>query len=159
LPGIRREQTNVKANLSFPIAVAAIALACASAPPKLDSFAPRAGAVWSPDCCGEPIVKTQPEYPKEAVRTGQDGWVIVSGILNERGWVTDPKVLAAEPEGVFDEAARKAFDSWRYAAPADRSSPHEVRAMLRFRRPRQAGPGMGPSGGGGMGGGGGGGGY
>jgi TonB family protein len=139
------------------LVTAAIALACAAAPPKLSSFKPRAGAVWSPDCCGDAVVQTAPEYPKELVRSGQDGWVVVSGILDDRGWVTEPVVLAAEPEGVFDEAAKKAFDSWRYAAP-DPSSRHEVRAVIYFRPPQRATPSM-PSGGGGAGGGGGGAGY
>jgi TonB family protein len=140
------------------VALVGLVLACVSATPELSSFPPRSGAVWSSKCCGEPIEHPAPEYPKEAMRSGQDGWVIVSGILDRRGWVTDPIVLVAEPEGVFDEAAKKAFDSWRYAAPTD-SSRHEVRAVLRFRRPQKAGAAPMPSGGGGTGGGGGGTGY
>jgi TonB family protein len=149
-----RHRALSRSTITF-VVLAAIATACVTPPPELASFPARAGAVWSADCCGDPIVQTKPEYPAAALRSGQDGWVIVSGILDERGWVTNPIVLAAEPEGVFDEAARKAFDAWRYAAPTDRSSPREVRAVLQFRRPRAATPAMGPSGGGGMSGGGG----
>ena len=81
--------------------------------------------------------------------SGQSGWVVVSGILDERGWVTDPVVLAAEPEGVFDAAALKAFDGWRYAAPADPANRREVRAVLSFRPPRRRPPRRRSSGGGG----------
>src|SRR5437867_3415746 len=96
---------------------AIVTLACVSAPPALSTFPARAGAVWSENCCGDPIVQMKPEYPA-AVAHGQDGWVVVSGILDERGWVTDPVVLASEPEGIFDEAALKAFDGSRYAVPS-----------------------------------------
>jgi outer membrane biosynthesis protein TonB len=58
-------------------------------------------------------------------------------VLDERGWVTDPKVLASEPAGVFDAAALAAFDAWRYATPPDASAaPREVRELLRFERRR-----------------------
>jgi TonB family protein len=116
----------------------ALALACISAPPALSTFPARAGAVYSPDCCGDPVVKTKLEYPADAVRSGQTGWVVVSGILDERGWITDPVVLAAEPEGVFDAAAVKAFDGWRYAAQSDPATRREVRAVLSFHPPRRS---------------------
>jgi TonB family protein len=141
---------------NLTLITAAIALACVSAPPALSTFPARAGAVWSEDCCGDPLVETKPEYPKEAVATGQQGWVVVSGILDERGWVTDPVVLVSEPEGVFDAAALSAFDGWRYAAPSDPAIRREVREVLSFQPPRRAGS-PGPSMGGGGGGGGGGG--
>ena len=138
---------------------ALVALACVSAPPALSTFPARAGAVWSADCCGDPVVHTEPAYPEDLVRSGQTGWVVVSGILDERGWVTEPTVLAAEPEGLFDAAALKAFDGWRYAAQSDPARRREVRAVLDFHPPRKtpapasapAGGGGGGSGGGGMG--------
>src|SRR5258706_139975 len=133
----------------------AFVIACVSPLPDLASFQPREGAVWSPDCCGEPIVQTKPEYPAAATRSGQTGWVVVSGILDERGWVTDPVVLAAEPEGVFDKAALAAFDGWRYSVPESYPSVrHEVRAVIPFRNERARGPApMGGASGGGGGGG------
>jgi TonB family protein len=138
---------------------ASIALACISAPPALSTFPSRAGAVWSPDCCGDPVVETAPVYPAERVRTGESGWVVVSGILDERGWVTQPVVLAAEPEAVFDAAALAAFDGWRYSAHSDPATRREVREVLTFAAPRKGtapasvpvGGGGGGSGGGGMG--------
>jgi TonB family protein len=149
-------------NKPFPLA---LAIACAflvlgclgAAPPALSSFPARDGAVWSPDCCGRPIVREEPRYPEEALRHGQTGWVIVSGILDARGWISDPVVLASDPAGVFDAAAAKAFDAWRYAAPPAGSARREVREVIRFERPR-AHPSM-PSDTGGAGGGGGGYGY
>ena len=106
-------------------------------PPAISSFTPRAGATWSADCCGEPVVRKDPAVPETAARRGDSGWVIVSGILDERGWVTEPIVLAAQPSGVFDAAALTAFDAWRYATPPA-GARREVRELLRFdvaRRP------------------------
>jgi TonB family protein len=132
----------------------AFLLACVSPVPDVSSFPARQGAVYVPDCCGEPIVQTKPEVPAAAMRSGQSGWVVVSGILDERGWVIDPTVLASEPEGVFDKAAVAAYDGWRYAVPtSDPGVRHEVRAVIQFRSERARGsPSMGggvPSGGGG----------
>ena len=137
------------------IASALLVLGCLfAAPPSLSSFPTRAGAVWSQDCCGKPIVRQEPKYPEAAARSGQTGWVIVSGILDQRGWVIDPVVLASDPKGVFDDAAVAAFDSWRYATPpTDAAAPREVRELLRFERRRA--PGQIPSDTGGGGGGGG----
>ena len=120
------------------IACAFLVLGCLFAtPPALDSFPTRPGAVFSPDCCGRPTEREQPRYPEAAARSGQSGWVIVSGILDERGWVTDPKVLASDPAGVFDDAALAAFDAWRYATPPGATAaPREVRELLRFERRR-----------------------
>ena len=121
------------------IASALLVVGCLfAAPPALSSFPTRAGAVWSPDCCGRPTVREEPKYPEAAARGGQSGWVVVSGILDDRGWVTEPKVLASEPAGVFDEAALAAFDAWRYAPPVSASpaAPREVREVLHFERHR-----------------------
>lgn len=135
------------------IASALLVLGCLfNTPPALSSFPTRAGAVFSADCCGRPIERAEPKYPEAAVRSGQSGWVIVSGILDNRGWVTEPKVLASDPAGVFDEAALAAFDAWRYAKPpSETAAPREVRELLRFerRRPPSSMPGESPSGGGG----------
>ena len=135
----------------IPIACSFLVLGCLfAAPPELDSFPTRPGAVWGADCCGRPIVREEPRYPDAA--GSQSGWVIVSGVLDGRGWVTDPKVLASEPPGVFDAAALAAFDAWRYATPDAIATPREVRELLRFERRRS--PAAMPSEGGSRGGGG-----
>jgi outer membrane biosynthesis protein TonB len=137
----------------FAIATA-VFFACISPPPELATFAAREGAVWSQDCCGSPVVEKAPQLPEDLKRRRLTGWVVVSGILDVRGWVTDPIVLAADPPGVFDAVALDAFDGWRYAAPSGAASPRrEVRAVIQFRPER---PSVTPVGGGGGGGGGGG---
>jgi len=61
-----------------------------------------------------PIVKVAPMYPARAQSQGTEGWVLLSFTVTEVGSVTDPKVLEAQPPGVFDEAAKKAVLKFKY---------------------------------------------
>jgi TonB family protein len=48
--------------------------------------------------------------------------------------VRDARVIAAQPEGVFEKAALAAFEQWRYSPPPSTSSEKgEVRVVLKFR--------------------------
>ncbi|HLT89497.1 MAG TPA: energy transducer TonB [Woeseiaceae bacterium] len=61
-----------------------------------------------------PLVRIAPEYPPRALRRGIEGWVQVQFTITETGAVKDAKVIAAEPPGLFDEAALKSIARWRY---------------------------------------------
>jgi len=62
----------------------------------------------------EPVTTPEPVYPPAAFRQGVGGWVEVEYTVNERGATTDVAVVAAEPRGVFDEAAVAAVAGWKY---------------------------------------------
>jgi protein TonB len=62
----------------------------------------------------EPVATPDPVYPQAALRQGIGGWVEVEYTVNERGSTGDVAVVAAEPRGVFDEAAITAVAAWRY---------------------------------------------
>jgi len=62
----------------------------------------------------EPVATPDPVYPPAAFRQGVAGWVEVEYTVNERGATTDVGVVAAEPRGVFDEAAVAAVAGWKY---------------------------------------------
>jgi TonB family protein len=62
----------------------------------------------------EPVATPDPVYPPAAFRQGLGGWVEVEYTVNERGATTDVAVAAAEPRGVFDEAAVAAVAGWKY---------------------------------------------
>jgi TonB family protein len=62
----------------------------------------------------EPLATPEPVYPAAAFRQGVGGWVEVEYTVNERGATTDVTVVAAEPRGVFDEAAVAAVAGWKY---------------------------------------------
>ncbi len=114
-----------------------VAAACAAPVADLHSFPARSGADYAPGPGGQPKIRKQPEFPGEA-RSGR-GWVIVSGLLDRKGWVREPIVLASWPEGVFEEAALQAFRGWRYEAPPPgEARQREVRAVIRFEQNRSS---------------------
>lgn len=58
-----------------------------------------------------------PRYPNRARRQRIEGWVEVSFMVQADGSVADPKVIDAEPRGVFDREALEAVRRWKYAPP------------------------------------------
>ncbi len=61
-----------------------------------------------------PIVKVAPIYPRRAQTRGIEGWVLLSFTVTETGSVIDPVVIDAEPQGIFDRAAMKAVERFKY---------------------------------------------
>jgi TonB family protein len=72
----------------------------------------------SPDAQGDgklqPMIAGVPEYPAAARERGAQGHVDVEFTVNAEGAVENPRVTAAEPRGVFDQAALAAIARWRY---------------------------------------------
>jgi len=108
--------------------------ACATLPPlspDLRSFPARPNSEL-PDSA-RLIVRKPADYPEKALRIRQEGWVVLSGVLDHEGWVRDPIVLESWPEGVFDTAALAAFSAWRYDVQSrSGSKPYEVRTLITF---------------------------
>lgn len=61
-----------------------------------------------------PIVKVAPVYPRRAQSRGIEGWVLLRFTVTETGSVIDPEVIDAEPAGIFDRAAMKAVQRFKY---------------------------------------------
>ncbi len=61
-----------------------------------------------------PIVKVAPVYPNRARTRGIEGFVLVSFTVDEKGRVQDPKVLDAQPRGVFERVALDAVRKFKY---------------------------------------------
>ncbi|WP_199609815.1 energy transducer TonB [Flocculibacter collagenilyticus] len=61
-----------------------------------------------------PIVKVAPVYPRRALSRGIEGYVIVEFTVNKQGAVTDPLVVKANPESIFDRAAMDAALKFKY---------------------------------------------
>ncbi len=61
-----------------------------------------------------PIVRIAPQYPREALLKGLEGWVQVEFIINADGTVRDPVVLAAEPPRMFNREALRAILRWKF---------------------------------------------
>jgi protein TonB len=74
-----------------------------------------------------------PRYPNAALRKQQEGWVEMDFTVAGDGSVKDITVRAANPSGVFDEAATKAVSQWRYVPIQRNGRAIEQRARLRMR--------------------------
>ena len=61
-----------------------------------------------------PIVKVAAIYPRRAQARGIEGFVVVEFTVTKTGAVTNPIVIQAEPEGIFDRAALDAVVKFKY---------------------------------------------
>lgn len=73
-----------------------------------------------------PRVKVQPIYPRRAQARGIEGWVLVEFTVTPLGTVTNPVVVDAEPQGIFDKAALDAVVKWKYKPRVIDGKPTEV---------------------------------
>jgi protein TonB len=62
----------------------------------------------------QPIVRVQPEYPFKAREQGTQGAVQVKMLVSERGAVQQVQIVAARPEGIFEDAVLKAVRQWKF---------------------------------------------
>jgi len=60
------------------------------------------------------VQRVQPKYPMDALRVGAQGSVILQLSIGADGTVTDARVVAATPEGVFEESALSAVQKWKF---------------------------------------------
>ena len=60
------------------------------------------------------LARTQPGYPPAARRQNVEGWIRVQYVVDERGSVGPVKVLAAEPEGFFEQSVLGTVRAWRF---------------------------------------------
>jgi protein TonB len=59
-------------------------------------------------------VRIEPQYPREALLKGIQGWVRVRFTIMEDGSVDDPIVVESEPRRLFDRAAIRAILRWKF---------------------------------------------
>jgi TonB family protein len=79
------------------------------------------------------VKSVQPEYPRKAREDSIQGWVELDFTVAESGQVTDLSVHAANPRGVFDQAAMSALAQWRYKPVLVDAKPVAQRARIRIR--------------------------
>lgn len=61
-----------------------------------------------------PIVRIEPQYPREALLKGVEGWVKVRFTILPDGSVSDPSVVDAEPARLFNREAIRAILRWKF---------------------------------------------
>ncbi len=77
-----------------------------------------------------PIVRVQPQYPRRAAERGIEGYVIVSLTVNQAGTTSDIKVVEAKPEGIFERAAIRAAEKFKYKPKVVNGKPVAVSGVL-----------------------------
>lgn len=73
-----------------------------------------------------PIVKVEPQYPRRALDRGIEGYVIVEFTVTKAGTTRDIRVVESEPSGIFDSAAAKAAEKFKYKPRVVDGQPIEV---------------------------------
>lgn len=61
-----------------------------------------------------PLVRINPQYPRNELIAGVEGWVKVKFIVEADGSVSSPKIIESKPPGVFDTAALRAIKKWKF---------------------------------------------
>jgi protein TonB len=66
------------------------------------------------DRAPEVLARVTPDYPYQARERGIEGYVAVKVLVGKDGEVRQVNILKAKPQGVFDQAVRKAMSGWRF---------------------------------------------
>ena len=62
-----------------------------------------------------PVAAIPPQYPRDALMQGLEGWVRVEFTINPDGSVSNARVVDAHPRrGIFDREALRAITRWRF---------------------------------------------
>lgn len=61
-----------------------------------------------------PIVRIEPQYPREALLDGISGWVEIEFTIEADGSVSDPKIIDSNPRRMFDRNAVRAIYKWKF---------------------------------------------
>lgn len=88
----------------------------------------RGGSQGSGDGDVVPIVRVEPQWPREALLQGIEGWVRIEFTIRPDGTVTDPQVIESEPRRMFDRQALRAIQRWRFRPRIVDGRPVERRA-------------------------------
>ncbi|MGO8857683.1 MAG: TonB family protein [Steroidobacteraceae bacterium] len=79
------------------------------------------------------VKSVKPTYPTKAEQAKTEGWVELDFTVAETGEIEDIAVHAANPPGVFDDAAIGALSHWRYQPVLHDDKPAAQRARIRIR--------------------------
>lgn len=79
-----------------------------------------------------PIVRIEPQYPREALIQGISGWVEVEFTIEPDGSVSKPRVTASEPSRIFNRNAIRAIYKWRFKPRIVDGKPVARRATQRL---------------------------
>lgn len=90
---------------------------------------------FNPDQDFLPVFFVQPSYPRSALFSNQEGFVIVSLTVDENGFVEDPTVIDSGGSRHFHKAALEAAEQFRYVPRFENNQPtktEDVRYKFTF---------------------------
>ena len=96
---------------------------------------PAAPAAGSENRAATLVTKTPPNYPPDAARKHEEGWVEVGFTVGADGHVKDAAVIGASPARVFNESALRAIASWTFAPRLENGKAVEehIRSRIEFK--------------------------
>lgn len=71
-------------------------------------------AAGNADSAPVPLVRIEPQYPRQAAMRGQEGWVQLKFNITHTGEVQGVQVVSSQPPRIFDRAASNAVLKWKY---------------------------------------------
>jgi protein TonB len=80
-----------------------------------------------------PFYKIKPKYPRAALISGEEGWILLRVDVSESGEVENIRVVDGEKRNLFQDEARRAVSKWKYKPFTDaagrpiRKADHQVR--------------------------------
>src|SRR6185437_2493140 len=79
-----------------------------------------------------PVRVSQPVYPPMALMRGMEGQVVIEFGLADDGSLRNVHVVQSEPAGIFDQAAIRAMQGWKYPAPTAGGTQRRYRQTMLF---------------------------
>jgi protein TonB len=85
-----------------------------------------------------PYYKIKPKYPKAALISGTEGWVLLEIDITEAGEVENIRVVGGEQRNLFQSEARRAVAQWKYRPFKDteghaiKKADHQVRVDFKL---------------------------
>jgi periplasmic protein TonB len=85
-----------------------------------------------------PYYKIKPKYPKAALVSGVEGWILMKVDVNEKGEVENIRVVDGDKRNMFQDEARRAVEKWKYRPFLDqngrpyRKTDHQVRVDFKL---------------------------
>jgi protein TonB len=94
--------------------------------------APAAPAAGGETRAAEVVKTSPPDYPPDAVRKHQEGWVEVEFTVMPDGSVANATVVNANPARIFNSAALRAVERWTFKPRTDNGTPTQEKMRRRI---------------------------
>lgn len=96
------------------------------------------GGTSGGDANATPYYKIKPKYPRAALVSGDEGWVLLKIDVNAEGLVENVRVVGGEKRNLFESEARRAVEKWKYRPFLDangnpvKKADHQVRVDFKL---------------------------